>query len=1160
MVDKKKGRNLLRNKAIAYAVVVVATIILITFNIYYIQTVGQQEYQKTSSLEPLLEEVMNELDTNASYVQTLTNRFHNANQSTLQMIELLLRSGCFKELQEATDILDAAQALKNLSQNTGMYSMFIFTQYGDLVLMDKLEFYEAGLMDMQYNLMRTENNPAGVFSTDEFQRLTARTGGWDGTVYTSGTTAECKPVYTVIEDSAGNIYNGYYYSTAIKTEDGSKSGYYLVAMADASELDAEISGLKNIESILTNMGVGKTGFVFSLSPETGEFLYFENAEGLNLTGEKYAESGITDDVLVDGYSGIQIIDGVEYFCVTKVYSSEVFGDYVVIAASVPEVELYASRTSNVLWSVLIFIIVGSLIILQIDQYKKGTINESRRLLFRTKSGNEIYYNRALGLRIMPLLVVGLVTIFAVSMFSQTLTQLSIAVTASDTRIEEIGINIEKNRETAETIRNFYDKQNLYKAMLIADILERDPDVAFSYDDQDSYHYELAKDTDNSTVLDDYGNPIRTGRFLPSLQAIADSNGISSIYVFNDQGRVIATNRQWWNFVLSDDPNDQSYEFRDVILNSDSLIQEAQISDVGESEQFIGSVYYYYTYDDNGTTRFASSYEYTNGIKDENGNILVPASGITRHRSLVQVGITSEMLEDVLKIETMEYVLDGMRMFYDGSFIVFDSNEEHTLLYSAFSETTIDSIKSDGMFTGTFNGYRTIEGVRSFITLKKVGDLYIGTIMPGTTLFRLRNIVAIITVGLSLISFLNLLGFMLYSSSDQDDAMKMRLEEEQAAESENMLEGSANFDVKMPDGQTKRVKAVNARWRQRFTEWEKKSVEQKFSFITAGFGFLFFLAVLFVIVFSRYLFSRESILSYIISGDLERTPNMFVFTRCLVLLIVAMFGTRILQRVIHILTVNLGARAETVGHLLESVLKYGSVIGILFYMLHLIGFNTASLITSASLLSLVVGFGAQSLISDILAGIFIVFEGEFRVGDIVTIGDFRGTVIEIGIRTTKIEDFVGNIKILNNSSISGVLNMTKEYSTVAVTLSIEYGESLERVESVLKKQFPIIREGIPEIVNGPFYKGVSSMGDNSVNLLVVAQCLEGDRMGVMRALNRELYLTFTENGINIPFPQVTISYLEDKKTKGATKKEKKEAKGFVKGQRDKSKRIESVKNS
>ena len=117
-----------------------------------------------------------------------------------------------------------------------------------------------------------------------------------------------------------------------------------------------------------------------------------------------------------------------------------------------------------------------------------------------------------------------------------------------------------------------------------------------------------------------------------------------------------------------------------------------------------------------------------------------------------------------------------------------------------------------------------------------------------------------------------------------------------------------------------------------------------------------------------------------------------------------------------------------------------------------------------------------------------------MGDIVTVGDWRGTVVEIGIRTTKIQDGGRNIKIISNKDVCGVINMTRDYSYAWVDLGIEYGESLERVENVLEQEFPNIRKRLPGIIDGPFYKGVVALADNSVNIRVMVLCSEGDRMG------------------------------------------------------------------
>ena len=161
---------------------------------------------------------------------------------------------------------------------------------------------------------------------------------------------------------------------------------------------------------------------------------------------------------------------------------------------------------------------------------------------------------------------------------------------------------------------------------------------------------------------------------------------------------------------------------------------------------------------------------------------------------------------------------------------------------------------------------------------------------------------------------------------------------------------------------------------------------------------------------------------------------------------------------------------------------------------------------------------QSLIGDVVAGLFIVFENEFNVGDIITVGDFRGTVVSIGIRTTKLEA-VGNIKIINNSDIRGVLNQTVNPSTAKSLIDIEYGDSLERVEEIIKTKLPEIK--IDGMIEGISYDGVASLGASGVTLQFTAKCYEGDIFVVQREMNKRLKVMFDENGIGIPFPQIVV---------------------------------------
>jgi small conductance mechanosensitive channel len=216
------------------------------------------------------------------------------------------------------------------------------------------------------------------------------------------------------------------------------------------------------------------------------------------------------------------------------------------------------------------------------------------------------------------------------------------------------------------------------------------------------------------------------------------------------------------------------------------------------------------------------------------------------------------------------------------------------------------------------------------------------------------------------------------------------------------------------------------------------------------------------------------------------------------------------------------RGLTIAKLLESFLKWVIAIAALLFVLNSWGVDAGALLASAGLVTLIIGLGAQSLVADIVAGVFIVFEGEFQVGDIVIINNWRGTVLEIGIRTTKVVDAGGNVNIVNNSEITTIVNQTQDISLATCTVGIEYGESLTRVEMVVSQNLEKIKEHIPAIMEGPFYKGVKTLNTSSVDLLFVAKCKEEDLFQVQRDMNREFKLLFDEYNINIPFAQIVLN--------------------------------------
>ncbi len=218
-------------------------------------------------------------------------------------------------------------------------------------------------------------------------------------------------------------------------------------------------------------------------------------------------------------------------------------------------------------------------------------------------------------------------------------------------------------------------------------------------------------------------------------------------------------------------------------------------------------------------------------------------------------------------------------------------------------------------------------------------------------------------------------------------------------------------------------------------------------------------------------------------------------------------------------------------LLCSFIKYVAVVVIVFFILATFGVDTTALIAGIGILSLIVGLAIQPLLQDIIAGIFIVFEKVYDVGDVIVVDSFRGTVIEIGIRTTKLKDAGGDIKVINNSDIRTLVNMTGDLSYAISEVDIEYGESLERVEKVIEENLALIKEKIPAIVDGPYYKGVVMLGASGVTLRIVAQCKEDAKFQTQRDMNRQIKLIFDANGIGIPFQQVVIHQAEKPAKKG-----------------------------
>lgn len=216
------------------------------------------------------------------------------------------------------------------------------------------------------------------------------------------------------------------------------------------------------------------------------------------------------------------------------------------------------------------------------------------------------------------------------------------------------------------------------------------------------------------------------------------------------------------------------------------------------------------------------------------------------------------------------------------------------------------------------------------------------------------------------------------------------------------------------------------------------------------------------------------------------------------------------------------KGKTALSIVSSLLRYAAAVVILCWGLSLLGVEINTIITSVGILALIIGFGAESLVADVVTGFFLLIDSQYNVDDIVEVGGFRGTVKEIGIRTTSIMDPGGNIKIINNSEMRNILNRSDRPSRAVSDIGIPYGADLETLEKKLPGLMEEIYASRRDVMKAPpVYLGVQELAESSVVLRFIAEVDEKNVYSGARMLNRDLLLGFRRLGVECPFPQVDV---------------------------------------
>lgn len=215
------------------------------------------------------------------------------------------------------------------------------------------------------------------------------------------------------------------------------------------------------------------------------------------------------------------------------------------------------------------------------------------------------------------------------------------------------------------------------------------------------------------------------------------------------------------------------------------------------------------------------------------------------------------------------------------------------------------------------------------------------------------------------------------------------------------------------------------------------------------------------------------------------------------------------------------KSNTLALILKSVIKY------LFYFIGVVailkefGLPIESIIATAGIGGLAIGFGAQSLVKDIITGFFILFEDQYAVGDYIKTSGFDGIVEEIGIRITKIRAFSGELHIVPNGNIQTVTNLSRGSMRASVNVEIAYEEDVDNALVILSELSKQMSKDNDKIVEGPNVLGVTNFGETGIQLTVVAKTKPMEQWSVEREIRKRIKDEFGKAGIEIPYPRRVI---------------------------------------
>ena len=568
-----------------------------------------------------------------------------------------------------------------------------------------------------------------------------------------------------------------------------------------------------------------------------------------------------------------------------------------------------------------------------------------------------------------------------------------------------------------------------------------------------------------------------------LQEYCDLFGIDYIMLFDPDGNEIVSSADYVGFTMDAGLGENSPDFRRLLMGIPYIIHKSSFDPVTELErQFIG--------------------------------VRVPLfteGGIDKYGALIMAIRPNMISINEIDILSQFHFLDNINRLY-----FYTDQDTGEILYTGSKTLTGKTVMECGLpewsLQDGYTDFTVFNGVSSYVTMVKQTAVDFFYVFRSSVLFSSTLPMAVSA----------LVGYLLTSV-----ILGLFCRKEYNADTFEIMTGSKiqHQEGKITDG-FENPEAND------FTDLSELPVSKNRSDIRwvdktpdSQVGTILKIDILLLVILPLFVYMRtygdSSLLWFILNGSWMRGVNLFAFCAIMIISIMGVLVLMLSSGLLSLIAGFTGRSGETACRMIYSLIYYLVFAIILYYIFEYLGLSMSTYIASLGTASLALSIGAKDMIADILAGVLIVFERQFLVGDIVEIDGIRGRVLEIGVRSTRLLDDSNDVRFISNSNIRSIVNKSIRTSSNSAEFTIITQLTLDQIEELLARELPLIGQKSDVIISGPDFDGFVKVSGSSksaegktITVSIGYECQERDSYAAKYFVIKEFSLLCEREGIGL----------------------------------------------